>query len=213
MPTRCSLQVVADVPAAAIVPMAELLEVGDDVLIESGVLLSFVNSDNEMVYTCGRIAIGSGSNVLMGSMVRGGTRIGDGATVGIMSVAQGDVPDGAVVSDTDVIFSGGSGAHIIQTTLRSPHLIQTSSLLAGHMLCLLVLTLQIAFAASVLAVALLFWPLYSLADGVSWTADNVRRRSCPQCDCVGSSSILFVGCLAPCCLMHTCCCMLGRYYL
>jgi acyl transferase domain-containing protein/acetyltransferase-like isoleucine patch superfamily enzyme len=161
---RVGANAVLGMPLTEIAPIAELLDVGNDVLIEAGANLLFTSSDDEMRFTCGRICICSGACVLQQAIVRGGTRLGKGAIAGILSVAQGDIPEDSIVSDTEVLPpSSRRPACCTQATLRS-HQGSTTSLLAGHLLLILGINLQLALTFSALVVCALFGPLYGIID-------------------------------------------------
>ena len=87
--------------AGPVVP--SLVEIGDDVLIEDLALINNIECPDGMTYTVRPITIGHRATILLKGYVHPGTRVGDGATVGIMAFAQGDVPPNAVVRNSEVL--------------------------------------------------------------------------------------------------------------
>ena len=87
--------------AGPVVP--SLVEIGDDVLIEDLALINNIECPDGMTYTVRPVTIGHRATILLKGYVHPGTRVGDGATVGIMAFAQGDVPPNAVVRNSEVL--------------------------------------------------------------------------------------------------------------
>ena len=80
-----------------------LLTIGDDVLIERDTWLQTITPVDGVSFVARRIVIGDDCKVLVHSTVRGGTCLGRGCTVAILSMAQGWVPPYSIVREADVL--------------------------------------------------------------------------------------------------------------